>query len=160
VVEIFVRRLRCTCCRHTFTVLPSFLHPRRRFVLNTIEETVSARFVEPRASFAALEAPPGGPTPSTQRDWCESISLSAEDWLSELTQWLAKLNPTVVISTQALYCTVAGLLALMVHAAEWSGEMVVSSPVQKGEILERLWLWGNTIVGRDLLPSTRCRAGP
>lgn len=159
-LEIFVRRLFCPCCRHSFTVLPGFLHPRRRYVLEAIEETVTARFIEPRASYAEMEAPPGGPAPSTQREWCASISLNAEDWLSRLTHWLARVNPTVVLSIQARYCVVAGLLALMVHGAEWSGCMVTATPLRGGEVLERLWLWGNTIVCRDLLPPTRCRAGP
>lgn len=160
VLEVFVRRLLCSCCGRSFTVLPSFLHPRRRYVLEVIEETVAARFDEPMASFADLEAPPGGPAGATQRDWCTSMSLSAGLWLSQLTCWLASRNPSVLLSSRARRSVVAGLLALMVHSVEWSAGLLDTTPLRSGEVLERLWLWGNSIVCSDLLPPTRCRAGP
>lgn len=160
VLIVFVRRLRCSCCRHSFTVLPSFLHPRRRYVLTTIEETVVARFGEPPSSFAEMESLPGGPASATQRDWCKSISESADKWLSMLLHWQATLDHAVVISFRARQCAVAGLLALMVHTAAWYGDLAEATPLESGAVLERLWSWGNSILGSDLLPPTRCRAGP
>jgi hypothetical protein len=159
-LEIFVRRLRCSCCRHSFTVLPSFLHPRRRYVLETIEETVVARFVEPKATFLEMESPPGGPASATQRDWCKSISLSGDSWFSGLTHWLATVDRTLVLSFRAQLCAVAGLFALMVHSSLWSDDLLDTRSLRQGEVLERLWLWGNSIIRTDLLPPTRCRAGP
>lgn len=159
VIIIFVRRLICTCCGKSFTVLPCFLHPRRRYALEVIEPVVVDRYIE-CASYSALEAPPCGPASSTQRDWCKAISVHAAVWLSTLAGWLARLNPGMVLSAQTAREEVAGLLATALQSSDWCAEIEAMAEIVPGQLLQRLWLWGCERVKRELLPPTRCRAGP
>ena len=159
VVVIFVRRLSCACCGKCFTVLPCFLHPRRRYALEVIESTVVERFVD-EASFSALESVPCGPAPSTQRDWCKAISLHAELWLSALTGWLARLHAGMVVPCRVYRSEVSGLLATALQSSDWCAGIQEVAEVLPGQLLQRLWLWGHERVQHDLLPPTRGRAGP
>lgn len=161
-IVIYVWRLRCRepGCRATFTVLPSFLHPLKRYLLEQVEAAVVPRFVEP-CSYRDLERRvPHTPSASTQRDWCRGFAASAERWLEELTTWLARINPAMVLVRRAEVGDAAGLLAMALQSADWVDEFSARRGSPRNRLLEHLWLWGAERVAQPLLASTRCRAGP
>jgi hypothetical protein len=141
-------------------VLPSFLHPLRRYPLEQIERVVTLRFVE-ACSFRALEERlPGTPAASTHRDWCHAFASRAAVWLKLLTGWLAGLHPGMVLVHRAEVSEAAGLLAMALQAADWAQDLSAGSGFKQNRLLEGLWLWGSGRVKQALLVPTRCRAGP
>ena len=78
----FVRRLKCPGCPGrrpgtkcaTFTVLPNFVHPLKRYMLAEINGVIRRRFLYDLSLSAMAKAtPPGGPALSTQQDWCQGF---------------------------------------------------------------------------------------
>jgi len=167
VIYIYVRRLKCSRqrdgtrrgCGRSFTVLPSFLHPRRRYALSEIQPVLHRRFVE-HLSFGDMERRASSPTPSTQRDWVRSFTLSACTWLQILVSKFAELNPGMVLPRFLEQGPQAGLLAFTLIYADWIRLQQARPLVEELEMIEVLWLWGSRVVNRPLLPPTRCRAGP
>lgn len=166
-IFIYVRRLKCSMrkggvkrgCGRTFTVLPSFLHPFRRYALREIQPVLQRRFVE-KLSYGAMERSSSTPAASTQRDWVRSFTLSACFWLQIFVSKFAELNPGMALPRFLEQGSQAGLLAFAIICADWLRVQQARSLVEKTEVIEVLWLWGSLAVKRLLLPPTRCRAGP
>jgi len=160
VLELFVLRLICRGCpgrepgrkSATFTVLMSFLYPRKRYVLAEIEEILHERFGEEK-SFSALAQSRPVPSPSTQREWCQAFLRAAPLWLPALLAWLIPRVPTTLPRPVTRDAAVA-LLAVAVQAlAVWG-----PSPAAEPSVLVPLWTWGATRRQPALLPPTRSRA--
>lgn len=158
-VEITVRRLRCRGCSRTFTVLPCFVHPRRRYALQDVQDVVVARFIEGH-SFSKIEDCLIACAPSTQRDWCKAFSVHASVWLASLMAWLSQLNAGATLPVRTRSGSAPGLLAAAVHCFDWIDDLVAGHGSAADRLLESLWLWGSSRVKVPLLASTRCRAGP
>jgi hypothetical protein len=167
VIFIYVRRLKCSRrtggvtrgCGRSFTVLPNFLHPLRRYALREIQPVLHRRFVE-QLSYGAMERRALSPAPSTQRDWVRSFTFSAFTWLQILVSMFAELNPGMMLPRFLEQGPQAGLLAFAVICADWLRVQQDRPLVEEMEMIEVLWLWGSLVVKRPLLPPTRCRAGP
>ncbi len=166
-IFIYVRRLKCLRrksgkkrgCGRSFTVLPSFLHPLRRYALREIQPVLQRRFVE-KLSYGAMERSASSPAASTQRDWIRSFTLSACLWLRIIVAQFAELNPGMVLPRFLEQGTQAGLLAFAIVCADWLRAQQNRPPVEEMEVIEGLWLCGRMAVKSLLLPPTRCRAGP
>lgn len=159
---LYVRRLRCASragCGATFTVLPHFLHPRRRYVLDEFQRSIDARVGEGQ-SFAAMEKElPEPPAPSTRREWVTAFEAAAARWLAELTGWFTKWNPAAVLARASEKGPAPGLVAMAIPALDWIRSQRGQPPVDKSLWLQELWLWGAVRCGQ-LFGPTRNRAGP
>jgi len=158
-IGIHVRRLKCSACGATFTVLPSFLHPFRRYPLATIQEIVVQRHGEKR-TYREIEDALPSPAASTQREWADAWEVSAPGWLSILTAWFSTVDPTITLDRHVSGGEAAGLVATALHCLDWLANFLLLRHSVSDRLLETLWLWGAARVGQLLLHPTRCRAGP
>lgn len=87
-----IKRWRCTACRHTLSLLPSFLLRFRHYLLEVIQAVVVARF-EDGASWAQVSqrcAVEGYPSPRAVRRWCVSFAACAPGWWAAVQETLAR----------------------------------------------------------------------
>jgi hypothetical protein len=163
-VGMFVRRLKCPGCPRTlcaanstaksatFTVLPNFAHPHKRYLLADIDGVIQERYLGDRSFLAlATATPPGGPCPSTQQEWCQGFSRAAPLWLPILLAWLVPRKPTALVRSVSRDAAV-GLLAIAVRAVSVWGPSLSATP---GQVLVPLWSWGGTRRLPALLPPIR-----
>jgi hypothetical protein len=96
--HIRIERLLCVTCGVTDALLPSFLHPYRRYTSGLIQSAITLALdggVWGQALVDAI-APYDQPAPSTLREWVWSFVLSAEAWLlAWLQRMLTALDPLV-----------------------------------------------------------------
>jgi transposase-like protein len=88
---VHIKRWRCKGCRHTVSLLPSFLFRYRHYLLEVIQSAVVARF-EDTASWAQVAhrcAVDGRPYPRTIYRWCVSFAAHASGWWAAVQQTLA-----------------------------------------------------------------------
>jgi hypothetical protein len=94
--QIWIMRVRCTVCKVTDALLPSFLHMFRRYTLLLIQQTLYLVLDAGLWGAALVEAvaPYGYPAPSTLCEWVSSFVDSAQTWLLDWLQCaLAALDP-------------------------------------------------------------------
>lgn len=94
--QIWIMRIRCTVCRVTDALLPSFLHMFRRYTLVLIQQTLHLVLDEGLWGVALVNAiaPYHQPAPSTLREWVWTFVHSAEEWLLDwLQHTLVALDP-------------------------------------------------------------------
>jgi hypothetical protein len=92
VYEVRIKRWLCTACRHTLSLLPSFLLRFRHYLLDVIQSVVVARFEE-SASWARVSqscSVEGYPSPRTIRRWCLSFAAHAPAWWAAVQETLAR----------------------------------------------------------------------
>ena len=164
VVLIFVLRLRCRDCGRTSTVLPSFLHPRKRYGLLDIQAVLVERLVR-EASHRQVDRVVArgwnGPAQSTQRSWLLGFACQADRWLASATEWLSKRSGEMAVGRRVTGGGAAGLLSMGLQCVDWFREASGSAPCSQEDFLALLWLWGSSRVRTLLLaPTTRCREGP
>jgi hypothetical protein len=147
-------------CGRVFTVLPSFVHPCKRYVLAQIVPVLEARFLE-GLSLDAVDRRIQAlrPAASTQRDWMWGFAQAAGLWLDALSGWFARWNPATVLPRAAEAGAARGLVAQAVHALDWMRGERACMPVEPARWLQELWLWGSVRLSERLF-STRSRAGP
>ena len=154
---IYVRRLRCPPrrggCGGVFTVLPSFVHPFKRYLLQAMEPVVMERFVKLRA-LRTLEEVLEGPAPSTQRNWLRAFREAAGPWLEQLARRWARLIPEMALPRQVESGAPAGLLACAALCLDNVRAELGLGPVQESELLSSLWSWGAERLDRLLFPPT------
>lgn len=165
---VFIRRIKCSSgggCRRVFTVLPSFLYPRRRYVLAEFEPVLEARFGQ-KHSFQELDQrlrPEvySRPAASTHRDWCRAFRMSARRWLAELAAWSSRLDGESVLPPGVLVGPELGLLAMTLSCLDALLQVVPVPASERKETgwLEALWLWGSVRVPEPLF-SPRNRGSP
>jgi hypothetical protein len=92
VYRIRIKRWYCTACRHTLSLLPSFVLRFRHYLLDVIQHIVVTRF-EDGASWIQVSlrcAVEGLPSPRTIRRWCVSFAAHAPAWWAAVQQTLAQ----------------------------------------------------------------------
>lgn len=95
VYQVYIKRWLCKACRHTLSLLPSFLLRYRHYLFAVIEPVIVTRF-EAGASWTqvAQRCSVGGyPTPRTLRRWCVSFAHHAPAWWQRVQQTLAEHDP-------------------------------------------------------------------
>jgi hypothetical protein len=158
---LFVRRIKCLArqgCRVIFTVLPSFLHSRRRCWLPEVAPLLEGRFVE-ELSLGQIARRFPSVASSTMRELVRAFTVSAPAWLTELCQRFASSNPEMVLVRDAEKGGPRGLVAMAVHALDWFRSARNRSPLDQSRWLEELCLWGS-VRPLQLLLSPHIRAGP
>ena len=94
--QIWIMRIRCTRCKVTNALLPSFLHIFRRYTLVLIQQALYLVLDEGLWGVALVNAvaPYHQPAPSTLAEWVSAFVHSAQDWLRDwLQRALAALDP-------------------------------------------------------------------
>lgn len=87
-----IKRWYCKACRHTLSLLPSFLLRYRHYLLDVIQSVVVTRF-EDGASWTQVSrrcAVDGAPSPRTIRRWCLSFAAHAPTWWAAVQRTLAQ----------------------------------------------------------------------
>jgi len=95
-VQIWIVRVRCTVCKVTDALLPSFLHMFRRYTLLLIQQALYLVLDAGLWGVALLNAvaPYGQPAPSTLCEWVSAFVGSAQAWLLDwLQRALIALDP-------------------------------------------------------------------
>jgi len=91
VLTIRVKRLFCTICRHTVSLLPSFCLSHRHYLTWVIEIVLSLR-IQSNSSWNAIRQqflPSELPVPSTCREWIAAFSRASVSYLSHMLKQLA-----------------------------------------------------------------------
>lgn len=92
---VWIKRWLCKACRHTLSLLPSFLLSYRHYLLDVIEPVVVTRFEE-GASWVqvAHRCSVGGyPALRTLGRWCVSFTQHAPAWWALIQHTLAEHDP-------------------------------------------------------------------
>jgi hypothetical protein len=140
-IPIRVKRLLCTACRHTLSLLPTFSLPFRHYQTATIQTVLTLR-LEAHAAWSAVHdrfAPADLPSQTTCREWVAAFTQASASYLSPLLRHLA---------TWAARSTGAGqLIAAVPHLL--GGLAAAGLPIADGSRrwLAALWQWGH---GREL----------
>jgi hypothetical protein len=92
VYGVWVKRWYCKACRHTFSLLPSFLLRFRHYVLTVIQQVLLARYEDNRSWVQVGRecAPQQAPSARTIGRWCGSFAGQAARWLTAVLQTLAQ----------------------------------------------------------------------
>jgi hypothetical protein len=157
VYRLKIKRWRCTACRRTVSVLPSFLLRYRHYLLRVLA-AVLARRCEGLASWAAILgqlAGSGYPAVRTMQRWCAAFGEQAGRWLKAVQEWLAQQDSRsgwLDAQGEALRVsrTAPALLAASEHLLAWAKtEWTELAAYGLDQRLEFLWLWGaNRGLGR------------
>ncbi len=129
-LAIRVKRLLCSVCRHTVSLLPCFCLPFRHYQAASIQSVLSLRFGA-AASWSAIRqrfAPSDLPVLSTCRAWVQAFAEASERYVSHLLRQLAQwqLGPgkleLAVGDIAAAGSKPQQLLAAVPHLAAWLRE--------------------------------------
>jgi hypothetical protein len=92
VYRIWIKRWLCKVCRHTLSLLPSFLLRYRHYLLDVIQSVVVTRFEDGASWTQVLHhcAVDGAPSPRTICRWCVSFAEHAPAWWAAVQQTLAQ----------------------------------------------------------------------
>lgn len=95
-IRIRIERVMCVVCGVSAALLPSFVHPFRRYTLSLIQRAISLALLQGVWGQALVDAigPYHQPAPATLREWVCSFAQTAATWLlAWLSHTLAKLDP-------------------------------------------------------------------
>ena len=150
-VAIRVKRLLCTACRHTVSLLPSFCLPYRRYLADTIEPVLALRF-QKSVSWTAIRAhfdPSELPVLSTCREWVAAFGRNSGSYLAHLLRQLAdwQIAPgrleLLIADLAAMPKGPAQLLAAVPHLVAWLRDKGIPLNEGGGNWLRILWRWGH-----------------
>lgn len=160
---IRVKRLLCTACRRTISLLPSFCLPYRHYLAAVIQRVLDLRFQQ-NASWSTIRrhfAPAELPALSTCRAWVKAFALIAERALAtllrQLATWqqqLAKLElliaelgalPAGPERARAKPVACRQLLAAVPHLVAWLQDKGLSLPQAGSRWLSTLTRWGQAM---------------
>jgi hypothetical protein len=150
VYPVHIKRWLCKACRHTLSLLPSFLFRYRHYLLEVIQSVVVTRF-EDRASWTQViqRCTTGGyPSRRTLGRWCVSFAAHAGTWWLVIQQTLAQhdagspaLDP---LGTNAgPRETPRALLEAALHLLAWAKTCWPELAADGlGDRMRFLWHWG------------------
>lgn len=152
-----VKRLFCTICRHTTSLLPSFCLPCRHYLAAIIQRVLTLRF-ERKASWAVIRehfAPAELPVLSTCRAWVNAFASTAERALATMLKQLAtwqrqpgKLE-LLIAELGALAKGPAQLVSAVPHLVAWLRDSGFALSEEAGRWLPTLARWAQAArIGR------------
>ena len=145
-----MKRLLCTICRHTVSLLPSFCLPYRRYRTAVIQRVLDLRYRQ-QASWAAIRQrfiPSELPVLSTCRAWVSAFARFAEHALATvlkqlaLWQWQPGKLELVLAELAVLVKGPAQLIAAVPYLVTWLREGGFAVPEGVGRWLATLTRWG------------------
>jgi hypothetical protein len=148
---IWVKRWKCKVCGQTCSSLPSFLLAHRHYLVESVQETLSARF-EGEQSWTGVEvgcAKAGTPALRTLQRWCTAFAGQAPHWLGRVqsalaaqdsgSAWLDPHGEAPRARSPAL-----ALLQAAVHLLAWAKtQWAELAEYGWNDRLRFLWLWGS-----------------
>jgi hypothetical protein len=150
VYVVWIKRWLCKACRHTVSLLPSFVLRYRHYLLAVIQSVVIARF-EDGVSWTQVVrgcTVEGAPSSRTARRWCVSFAAQAPAWWAAVQQTLAHhdagspaLDP--LGANTGLHDAPRALLQAALHLLAWA--KTHWSEVGDYGLADRLrflWHWG------------------
>lgn len=153
---IRVKRLLCTICRHTISLLPSFCLPYRWYGAAVIQRVLDLCFQQ-KASWAGIRrhfAPSELPVLSTCRAWVGAFARVAERALAVILEQLAtwqrqpgKLE-LLLAELGALAKGPAQLITAVPHLVLWLRDAGFVVSEGAGQWLSTLTRWGRATLGR------------
>jgi hypothetical protein len=155
IIPIRIRRLLCTACHHTVSLLPSFCLPFRHYATATIQSVLTLR-TEAHASWRRIGQrflPADLPTRTTCREWVGAFAHASTRYLpallSQLAQWpgLASTLEIALADLGEQHAPPAQLVATIPHLLVGLREAGVRIANGSERWLATLWQWGN---GRKL----------
>jgi hypothetical protein len=150
---IRVKRLLCTVCRRTISLLPSFCLPHRHYLAAVIQRVLDLRFQQ-KASWATIRrhfAPSELPVLSTCRAWVSAFALVADRALATLLQqlatWQQQLGKLEMLIAElgALPGRPLQLVAAVPHLVAWLRDKGLSLPEAGSQWLATLTRWGQAV---------------
>jgi hypothetical protein len=147
---ISIKRWLCKACRHTVSLLPSFLFRYRNYLLAVIQSAVVARF-EDGASWTQVShrcAVDGLPYPRTIYRWCVSFAAHAPVWWAAVQRTLAQQDASSPVldplgEQAGPRAAPRALLQATIHLLAWAKTRwpeVVAYGLD--DRLRFLWHWG------------------
>jgi hypothetical protein len=150
-IPIRVKRLLCTACRHTLSLLPSFCLPWRHYATATIQAVLHLR-VAAQTSWRAIGtrfAPADLPTRTTCREWVAAFTEASRSYLPAFVRQLARW-PVGAIPLEVVLADLATvppgpaqLIAAVPHLVAWLGDHGVAVGSGRRGWLAAVWQWGN-----------------
>jgi hypothetical protein len=150
-VAIRIKRLLCTACRHTLSLLPTFCLPCRHYATATIQAVLTVR-VEAHGSWREARArfhPAEVPTLTTCREWVDVFRSASSPYLARLLQVLAS-DPLHAPSPELLLADLAALppgpaqlVGAVPHLLSWLQGIGRGAPDGNRRWLATLWQWGS-----------------
>lgn len=153
VFSIRIKRLFCTICRQTVSLLPSFCLPCRHYLTWVIQSVLSSR-LENNSSWNAVcqrFLPFDVPTMSTCREWTAAFSKASSKYLPQLLQQLSRwqLAPgkleLLLAEISAFSSQARQLVAAVPHLVVWLRESGPDLPDGSAKWLRTLWQWGHGV---------------
>ena len=154
-IPIRVKRLLCTACQHTLSLLPTFCLPFRHYQTATIQTVLSLR-LEAHASWLAIRRrflPAEVPTRTTCREWADAFTAASRRYLPPLLRhlatWAARSGAVelALADVGAQTTGAAQLVGAVPHLLATLQEAGVPIPDGARRWLAALWQWGH---GRQL----------
>ena len=149
-ILILIKRLLCSICRHTVSLLPSFCLPHRQYHTAVIQKVLSLR-IEKASSWREVDRsflPYDLPTRSTCREWTATFSRASVTYLSHLLKQLAdwQLAPgklELAMADISVTGSAPGqLLSAVPHLVAWMRYSGFDLPLGTKSWLGTLWRWG------------------
>lgn len=150
VFPIRVKRLFCSLCHHTVSLLPSFCLPHRQYLASTIQSVLSLR-LERKGSWQELQqrfSPSDLPTLTTCRAWVGAFAKASSHYLGHLLHQLALWQLAPGKLEVAIDDIAAGpkgpaqLLAAVPHLLAWLHDQGLAVAEDGARWLEKLGEWG------------------
>lgn len=150
VFSIRVKRLFCTICRRTVSLLPSFCLSYRHYLTLVIQSVLSLR-IQNSSSWNAVRQgflPSDLPVLSTCREWTAAFNRASGKYLGELLQQMSRwqLAPgkleLLVAEISAFPSAPRQLVAAVPHLVAWLHDSGLHLPDGAAKWLRTLWQWG------------------
>ncbi len=151
VFSIRVKRLFCTICRRTVSLLPSFCLPYRHYLAWVIQTVLSLR-IQTNSSWSAVRRrflPSDLPSLNTCREWTAAFCRASKSYLEQLLHQLAiwQLAPgkleLAVNDLSTLASAPQQLVATVPHLVAWLRDSGRDLPDGNAKWLRTLWQWGH-----------------
>ncbi|MBI4333544.1 MAG: hypothetical protein HY673_19955 [Chloroflexi bacterium] len=151
VFSIRVKRLFCTTCRRTISLLPSFCLSYRHYLTLVIQSVLSLR-IQHNSSWNTIRQgflPSDLPALSTCREWMSAFSQASGKYLQELLQQMSawQLAPgklELLIAELSVFSSQAQqLVAAVPHLVVWLRDSGLNLPNGSAKWLRTLWQWGH-----------------
>lgn len=148
---IRVKRLLCTVCRHSTSLLPSFCLPHRHYGASTIQRVLSLRIQLSSWAMIRRAFASGVPGLTTCREWVAAFGRAGDCYLTRLMQQFAdwQLAPgmieMIIADLRNIPTAPAQLAAVVPHLVAWLQEKGVELHEGAARWLPSLWRWGHGV---------------
>lgn len=151
-IPIRIKRLFCTACHQTISLVPTFCLPWRHYATTTIQAVLTLR-IETHASWTGIGRrflPADLPTRTTVREWVAAFAHASTRYLPAVLRHLATWSPRSGAIEVALADIgeqsgpSAQLITAVAHLLGELRDVGVTVAAGSRRWLATLWQWGNS----------------